>query len=47
MKRSIWLVFLMAVIFTLLVPLSLYIYQSELAFTPDNLIFMRSTARGQ
>lgn len=47
MKRSIWLVFLMVVILTLLVPLSVYIYQSELAFTSDNLIFMRSPAGGQ
>jgi len=47
MKRSIWLVFLITVILTLLVPFSMYIYQSELAFTPDNLIFMRSPANGQ
>jgi len=47
MKKSIWMVFLMAIILTLLVPLSVYVYQSELAFTSDNLIFMHSPANGQ
>jgi hypothetical protein len=40
MKRSLLLVFLIALILALMVPLSLNMTQSELAFTRDNLIFL-------
>jgi len=44
MKRSLWLVFLTALILALMVPISLNILQSEPAFTRDNLIFMHTAA---
>lgn len=40
MKKSLWLVFLTALVLALIVPLYLNILQSEPAFTRDNLIFI-------
>lgn len=47
MKRGLWVVFLMAVILALTVPLTLYLYQSEPAFTTDNLLFILTAASSQ
>jgi hypothetical protein len=41
-KRSLMTVLLMAIILALTVPLTLYLYQSEQAFTPDNLIIIHT-----
>jgi len=47
MKKSLLLLFLMAIIFALMVPLSLNVYQSQLAFTSDNLIFIHTAINNQ
>ncbi len=47
MKRSLWIVFLMALVLALTVPLTLNLYQSEQAFTPDNLIIIHAAASRQ
>ena len=47
MKRSLLIVFLVALILALTVPLTLYQYQSEQAFTPDNLILIHTAASSQ
>jgi hypothetical protein len=46
-KRGLWVVFLMAVILALTVPLTINLYQSEQAFTPDNLLFIHTSASSQ
>lgn len=44
MKRSLLVVFMMAIILALMVPLSFYVLESEQAFTHGNLIFINTTA---
>jgi hypothetical protein len=47
MNRSLGIVFLMALILALTVPLTIYLYQSEQAFTSDNLIIIHTATRSQ
>jgi len=47
MKRSLLLVFMIALILALMVPISLSILQSEQAFTRDNLIFIHTAVNSQ
>jgi multiple sugar transport system substrate-binding protein len=44
---SLWIIFLIALIFALIVPFTLYEYQSEQAFTPDNLIIIHTAVSSQ
>ncbi len=47
MYRKMGILILMAIILTLLVPLSQDWLQSEQAFTHDNLIFINASTQGQ
>lgn len=47
MKKSLWIIILMALILAMTVPITLYLYQSQQAFTPDNLIIIHTAASSQ
>lgn len=47
MKKNLLVVLMTAVILALMVPLSMYVFQSEQAFTNDNLIFVHTAANSQ
>ena len=47
MNRSLIMLILVAIILTLVLPLTLYVFKSEEAFTRDNLIIVRTADLGQ